>query len=204
MKSGSALFDDAAELLERPPVAIDDAADLGFERDAAEPVPPRHAHALEVATQRRREAGAVLVRCESGVPGSGPARTLKNSATSATVRAIGPDTESGDHDAIARHAAGRRPEADDVAEGCRIAQRAAGVAAVGDRHHAARERHRRAAAAAATGLRQVVGIPRRAETVLNVCDPAPNSGVFVLPMVIAPAARMRVTISASRVGTMSR
>ena len=38
-------------------------------------------------------------------------------------------------------------------------------------------------------------------TVLNVCDPAPNSGVFVLPSVIAPARRIRVTISASRVGT---
>ena len=29
---------------------------------------------------------------------------------------------------------------------------------------------------------------------LNVCEPAPNSGVLVLPSVIAPAARMRVTI----------
>jgi hypothetical protein len=28
-------------------------------------------------------------------------------------------------------------------------------------------------------------------TELNVCDPAPNSGVFVLPRVIAPAPRMR-------------
>ena len=40
-------------------------------------------------------------------------------------------------------------------------------------------------------------------TGLNVFDPAPNSGVFVLPSVIAPAARMRVTISASFVGTLS-
>ena len=38
-------------------------------------------------------------------------------------------------------------------------------------------------------------------TRLKVCEPAPNSGVFVLPQVIAPAARMRVTISASLVGT---
>jgi len=42
------------------------------------------------------------------------------------------------------------------------------------------------------------------KTVLKVCDPAPNSGVFVLPTVIAPAARILVTISASRVGTLSR
>ena len=38
-------------------------------------------------------------------------------------------------------------------------------------------------------------------TALNVCDPAPNSGVFVLPTVMAPAARILVTMSASRVGT---
>ena len=42
------------------------------------------------------------------------------------------------------------------------------------------------------------------KTLLNVCEPAPNSGVFVLPQVIAPAARMRVTISASLAGTLSR
>jgi hypothetical protein len=42
------------------------------------------------------------------------------------------------------------------------------------------------------------------KTVLKVCEPAPNSGVFVLPTVIAPAARMRVTIRASWVGTWSR
>ena len=42
------------------------------------------------------------------------------------------------------------------------------------------------------------------KTVLNVCEPAPNSGVFVLPTVIAPAARIRATISASCAGTLSR
>src|SRR6185503_8369303 len=39
------------------------------------------------------------------------------------------------------------------------------------------------------------------KTGLNVCEPAPNSGVFVFPSVIAPASRIRVTINASRVGT---
>ena len=29
------------------------------------------------------------------------------------------------------------------------------------------------------------------KTALNVCDPAPNSGVFVLPITSAPAARSR-------------
>ena len=36
---------------------------------------------------------------------------------------------------------------------------------------------------------------------LKVCDPAPNSGTFVLPIVMAPAARSRSTISASASGT---
>src|SRR5712692_5496749 len=40
-------------------------------------------------------------------------------------------------------------------------------------------------------------------TGLNVCDPAPNSGVFVLPMVIAPASLTRSTRSESADGTKS-
>ena len=40
-------------------------------------------------------------------------------------------------------------------------------------------------------------------TGLNVCEPAPNSGVFVLPIVTAPAARSRCTMSSSSVGTKS-
>ena len=38
------------------------------------------------------------------------------------------------------------------------------------------------------------------KTSLKVCEPAPNSGVLVLPITTAPAARRRVTISASRLG----
>ena len=40
-------------------------------------------------------------------------------------------------------------------------------------------------------------------TGLNVCEPAPNSGVFVLPTVIAPACLMRSTSSESSAGTKS-
>ena len=40
-------------------------------------------------------------------------------------------------------------------------------------------------------------------TALNVFAPAPNSGVFVLPRMIAPAARRRSTSSASTSGTLS-
>ncbi len=39
------------------------------------------------------------------------------------------------------------------------------------------------------------------KTSLNVCDPAPNSGVLVLPITIAPAARSRSTTSESDEGT---
>ena len=38
-------------------------------------------------------------------------------------------------------------------------------------------------------------------TGLTVCEPAPNSGVFVLPRLIAPAPDIRSTTSASKSGT---
>src|SRR6202035_3598786 len=38
------------------------------------------------------------------------------------------------------------------------------------------------------------------KTVLNVCDPAPNSGTFVLPIAIAPARRCRSTMMLSTSG----
>ena len=40
-------------------------------------------------------------------------------------------------------------------------------------------------------------------TSLKVCDPAPNSGVLVLPTTTAPAALTRSTSSSSRSGTWS-
>ena len=42
------------------------------------------------------------------------------------------------------------------------------------------------------------------KTGLNVCEPAPHSGVFVLPTRIAPASRSRSTWSESVAGTWSR
>jgi hypothetical protein len=41
------------------------------------------------------------------------------------------------------------------------------------------------------------------KTGLNVWEPAPNSGVFVLPTTIAPASRRRRTSHASALGTCS-
>src|SRR5215831_8959940 len=40
-------------------------------------------------------------------------------------------------------------------------------------------------------------------TLLNVCDPEPNSGVLDLPIMIAPARRIRSTTMSSSVGTLS-
>ncbi len=64
---------------------------------------------------------------------------------------------------VAGHAPRRRTQADDVAEGRRIAQRAPHVAPVRDRDHAARQGHRSAAAAAAARPGHVVGIACRPE-----------------------------------------
>jgi hypothetical protein len=48
------------------------------------------------------------------------------------------------------------------------------------------------------------GFSVRPKTSLNVWEPAPNSGVLLLPMVTAPAARRRSMISPSSCGTWSR
>jgi len=40
-------------------------------------------------------------------------------------------------------------------------------------------------------------------TLLTVCEPAPNSGVLVFPTLIAPARAIRLTSSSSRSGTYS-
>jgi hypothetical protein len=91
------LLDDAAQILEDLPIAIDEPADLGLERSTTKAAPPGHANAFEVLPERRPELrGSSWI--ERGLRGSGPAIALRNSATSATVRAIGPLTESGDHD----------------------------------------------------------------------------------------------------------
>ena len=48
------------------------------------------------------------------------------------------------------------------------------------------------------------GLPVAPHTKLREFAPAPNSGTFVLPTTIAPAARTRATIALSRSGTKSR
>ena len=142
---------------------------------------------------------------DSGLRGSWPARTLRNSATSATVLAMGPDTDSGDHELPSpgtRPGDGRRPTTLQKAGGLRSEPPVSLPSAIGTMPLAS-------ATAPPPLLPPHVfvrsyGFRVAPNTVLNVCDPAPNSGVFVLPQVMAPAARIRVTMSASRVGTVSR
>jgi hypothetical protein len=47
------------------------------------------------------------------------------------------------------------------------------------------------------------GLRVNPKTALKVWDPAPNSGVFVLPTITAPAARILATINSSASGTKS-
>jgi hypothetical protein len=134
---------------------------------------------------------------------SGPASTLNNNATSATVRAIGPATPIGDQLAPrgTRPGDGRNPTTLHQAAGLRSEPPASLPSAIGTMPHAS-------ATAAPPLLPPQVrltsqGLRVAPKTRLKVCDPAPNSGVLVLPSVTAPAARMRATIVASRVGTWS-
>ena len=161
------LLDDAAERFEDARAAR---SPLSRTRRSTG-TPPRSVHQAMRTPLKSRSSGAAnsaagLVDARSAIARSGPAIALSSSATSATLRAIGPSTLSvrpRGRGRPHRHAARRRPQADDAAEAGGIAERAAHVAAVGDRQHAARERDRRAAAAAAAGLGQVVRIQRRAE-----------------------------------------
>ena len=130
---------------------------------------------------------------------------LRNSATSATVLAIGPETANGDHevDSLAtRPGEGRSPTTLQKAGGFRRDPPVSLPSAIGSM--------RQARAVAAPPLLpphvfvRSYGFRVAPNTALNVWDPAPNSGVFVLPTVIAPAARILVTMSASWDGMLSR
>src|SRR4030095_12542117 len=105
-----------------------------------------------------------------GARRSGPAIALSMSATSATVRAMGPGTCRSAHALSVGHA-GTRPMAPrtpaSVQNARGLARGAAGVAAAGDRQHAARQRYRGAAARAAARLRRIVGIDRAAEDLVE-------------------------------------
>ncbi len=90
---------------------------------------------------------------------------------SAVQRAIGPRTPSWGRktSSVLFGIRPRRAQAQHVVPGGGVAQRAAMVAAIGERDHAERQRHPGPAARAAAGLRRVVGIAGRAEDRVWCC-----------------------------------
>ena len=119
---------------------------------------------------------------------------LINSATSETERAIGPDVLSVDQANAAvgegtRPGDTRNPTTLQYAAGFRSDPPISLPSAIGSIPQAS------ATAAPPLDPPQVFvvsyGFRVAPKTVLKVCDPAPNSGVLVLPIVIAPAPLMR-------------
>src|SRR5471032_1760698 len=134
----------------------------------------------------------------------GPAITLKSSAASATVRAIGPSTPSVDQPFKSgalgtRPGEGRSPTTLFHAAGLRSDPPMSLPQAKGFMPQASD--------AAAPPLLPPADFDRShglrvtPKTSLNVCEPAPNSGVFDLPIMSAPALAQRRAISASCCGT---
>ncbi len=123
------------------------------------------------------------------------------------MRAIGPSTANGSHGADTgqcgiRPGVGRRPSTPLQAAGLRSEPPRSLPSAIGS--------IRQASATAAPPLEPPAeravsqGLRVAPKTRLNVWDPAPHSGVLVLPTRIAPAWRRRSTWSESAAGTCSR
>ena len=142
---------------------------------------------------------------DTGTRASGPLITDSSSATSSTLRAIGPPTPrlchgSGSGWLGTRPMVGRRPTTLQNAAGLRREPPMSLPSAIG---------HMPVASATAAppllppaervrsyGLRVVP------KTGLNVWEPAANSGTLVLPSAIVPAARSRAMIRSSESGTL--
>ncbi len=144
---------------------------------------------------------------ETGERGSGPASTERENATSSTLRAIGPSTPSVSHGRSAGQRGTRPGEGRDPT----TLQNDAGLRSEPPRSLPSASGTSPAASAAAAPpllppqvLARSYGLQVAPKTALKVCDPAPNSGVLVLPMTMAPAARRRSTSRASAAGTWSR
>ena len=120
------------------------------------------------------------------------------------MRAIGPRTASGLHGLLEgtsgiRPGDGRRPTSP---------QKAAGLRMLPPRSEPSASGSIPAATAAAAPPLEPPAVRERSKglrvapnTALKVCEPAPNSDVFVLPITIAPARRSLATISVSAAGT---
>ncbi len=141
-----------------------------------------------------------------GTRGSGPAITDSSSARSPTVRAIGPDVEVVSQwfsfgQVGTRPRLGRNPTTPQNDAGLRRLPPMSDPSASGTIPDASAEAapplEPPAERLGSTGFRVVP------KTRLNVCEPAANSGTFVLPISTAPACRIRSTTRSSVVATWS-
>ena len=139
-----------------------------------------------------------------GDDGSGPAMAARSSATSETVRAIGPSSLSVAQEPGApgiRPGEQRKPTILQKFAGFRSEPPMSEPSAIGTIPQAS------ATAAPPELPPQVLersyGLRVAPKTALNVWDPSPNSGVFVFPTVIAPAAFSRRTATESKSGMKS-
>src|SRR6185295_11357090 len=142
---------------------------------------------LRSSGRAKRAPGSLI---ESGARGSGPAIVLSANARSATDRPRHPEVLSVSH-ANACFGFGTRP-----IDGLKptTLQNAAGFRSdppVSDPLATGTSPQANATAAPPEDPPQVLvrsyGLRVAPNTVLNVCDPEPNSGVLVLPTMIAPA-----------------
>src|SRR6516225_939834 len=140
---------------------------------------------------------------EMGERRSNPARTLKKNAQSAAFRATGPSTLKVNHPSVAgglgtRPGEGRIPTTLQKLGGLRSEPPISLPSASGTMPHAS------ATAPPPVLPPQVLlrsyGFNVGPKTGLNVCEPRPHSGTFVLPMTMAPAFFSRSTTRQSALG----
>src|SRR5207247_11432770 len=152
--------------------------------------------------------GSGLAGCGSVMiaRGSFHARALRKSPRSLTVRAIGPSRLNVDQPSTVGHVGtrpveGRMPATPQKLAGLRSEPPISVPSAIGTMPQAS-------ATAPPPVLPPHVfvrsyGLRVEPNTGLKVCDPAPNSGVFVLPTTSAPALLVRSTSNELRAGTKS-
>ena len=170
------------------------------------PTSGHHATRSLSSSPRSSPAKSVGSPCDKGDRGSGPTIAVSISARSPTVRAIGPTTDATSQTSPSPGCAtspgvGRSPTTLLNDAGLRMLPPWSEPSASGSMPAAS--------AAPAPPLLPPADRSRRhglrvvPNTSLNVCDPAPSSGVLVLPTTIAPAARRRATSKLSVCGTFS-
>ena len=204
---GERVLGAAAERLEHRARRVDRRDDARVDRHrAVRRGRPGHDRLAEIGVERRREHRAGLGRGDRH-PGVGPGEgrqqqggVLDRSAPSAP-RPTGPATRSRSATtAPARARAGTRPRCRS-SRGCAATRRGRCRRRSAPCRRRARRRPRpRSPRTSSRGRRGSVVAPN---TGLNVWEPAPNSGVFVLPSSTAPASRARTTSRSSASGTVS-